>query len=389
MSKKKILSVLLMAALPAIVLCFCFYISGNALGKLPGITQMNYNLKADVKPLAVKDMNKLSERISFDRVSFCAGLKGTKVKEEAVLPVLTNEFYFEIYGQVIKGDGITEGNIANREKVAVIGSSLALKLFFNTDAVGKTITLNNENYTVCGVFEEDSSIINSMSGDGNQRVYIPYTCYSGYEDCEVNIISYDNQSSSAPLIEQMDLSQYHSTNFSEKAKVIRNFEHIIFMLLFIALCFIMFSLWGRICKKFVKDIKENLKKNYILNSLKSIPIKYVLLIITALGIPAVLLVVFYLLDFSIFIVPKYIPDDNIFDVPYYLSVITENSHIMNNLALSGDTFLLNLYSGSFSLLIWLVIIFAVSLAADLCVVLGVLGNMVNLRFTKKKMGKGL
>lgn len=377
MTKKKILSVALISVLTVFVFCLCFYFSGNALNQLPSITQMNYNLKSDEKPLTVKDMNNLSDRISFNQVSFCVELDETNVKEETVTPVLTNEFYFEIYGQKLNGNSITEENIKNENKVAVISSSLALKLFFNTDAVGKTITLNDEVYTICGVIQESENIINSLSSDGKQRIYIPYTCYSGYENCDVYTISYDNSASSAPLIEQMKLSQYHSTNFSEKANVIRNFENIIFLILFIALCFLAIRLWYRICKKLIKDIKENLSENYILNSLKSIPIKYVLLAITAFGIPVVLLIIFFLSDFSIFIISKYIPYDNIFDVSYYLNTIIENSNMANNLALTGDTFLINLYSNSFSLLIWHVIIFAIIFIAVLIVIWKALSKLLS------------
>lgn len=377
MTKKKILSVALISVLTVFVFCLCFYFSGNALNQLPSITQMNYNLKSDEKPLTVKDMNNLSDRISFNQVSFCVELDETNVKEETVTPVLTNEFYFEIYGQKLNGNSITEEKIKNENKVAVISSSLALKLFFNTDAVGKTITLNDEVYTICGVIQESKNIINSLSSDGKQRIYIPYTCYSGYENCDVYTISYDNSASSAPLIEQMKLSQYHSTNFSEKANVIRNFENIIFLILFIALCFLALRLWYRICKKLIKDIKENLSENYILNSLKSIPIKYVLLAITAFGIPVVLLIIFFLSDFSIFIISKYIPYDNIFDVSYYLNTIIENSNMANNLALTGDTFLINLYSNSFSLLIWHVIIFAIIFIAVLSVIWKALSKLLS------------
>lgn len=377
MTKKKILSVALISVLTVFVFCLCFYFSGNALNQLPSITQMNYNFKSDEKPLTVKDMNNLSDRISFNQVSFCVELDETNVKEETVTPVLTNEFYFEIYGQKLNGNSITEENIKNENKVAVISSSLALKLFFNTDAVGKTITLNDEVYTICGVIQESENIINSLSSDGKQRIYIPYTCYSGYENCDVYTISYDNSASSAPLIEQMKLSQYHSTNFSEKANVIRNFENIIFLILFIALCFLALRLWYRICKKLIKDIKENLSENYILNSLKSIPIKYVLLAITAFGIPVVLLIIFFLSDFSIFIISKYIPYDNIFDVSYYLNTIIENSNMANNLALTGDTFLINLYSNSFSLLIWHVIIFAIIFIAVLSVIWKALSKLLS------------
>lgn len=377
MKKKRIFSAVLVTVLTICVFCLCFYVSGNALNQLPSITQMNYNLKSDEKPLTVKDMNNLSDRISFNQVSFCVELDETNVKEETVTPVLTNEFYFEIYGQKLNGNSITEENIKNENKVAVISSSLALKLFFNTDAVGKRITLNDEVYTICGVIQESENIINSLSSDGKQRIYIPYTCYSGYENCDVYTISYDNSASSAPLIEQMKLSQYHSTNFSEKANVIRNFENIIFLILFIALCFLALRLWYRICKKLIKDIKENLSENYILNSLKSIPIKYVLLAITAFGIPVVLLIIFFLSDFSIFIISKYIPYDNIFDVSYYLNTIIENSNMANNLALTGDTFLINLYSNSFSLLIWHVIIFAIIFIAVLSVIWKALSKLLS------------
>lgn len=377
MKKKRIFSAVLVTVLTICVFCLCFYVSGNALRQLPSITQMNYNLKSDALPLTIADIEKLSERISFDGVSFCAELEETSVKAETVLPVLTNESYFEIYNHKLIGKGFTKENMENKDKVAVIESSLALKLFFNTNAVGKTITLNDEVYTICGIINEDENIINSLSSDGKQRVYVPYSGYKEYKNCEVNIIAYDNKSFSAPLIEQMNLTQYHPTNFSEKAKVIKNFEHIIFLILFIALCFLALRLWYRICKKLIKDIKENLSENYILNSLKSIPIKYVLLAITAFGIPVVLLIIFFLSDFSIFIISKYIPYDNIFDVSYYLNSIIENSNMANNLALTGDTFLINLYSNSFSLLIWHVIIFAIIFIAVLSVIWKALSKLLS------------
>lgn len=376
MSKKKIFSAVLITALTVFVFSLCFYFSGNALNQLPGITQMNYNLKSDIQPLTIKDIESLSERLYFNKVSFCAELEETNIKSETVTPVLTNENYFEIYNHKLIGKGFTIENIENKDKVAVIGSNLALKLFFNTDAVGKTITLDNETYKICGVIEENENIINSLSCDGKQMVYIPYTSYSGYQDGEVSTISYDNKSFSAPLIEQMNLSQYHSTNFSEKAKVIENFEHIIFLILFIALCFITLKIWYRLCRRFIADIKDNLNENYFLKSLKVIPQKYILLIITALGIPAALLTIFLLSDFSIFIIAKYIPHDNIFDVSYYVSTIIENSNIINNLALTGDTFLINLYSSSFVSLVWLLAIFTLCFAVLFSIVNIILNRLI-------------
>lgn len=361
MTKKGAITSVILTLLTIFVFCISFYFIDNAKNQLPNITQINYNLMSDNKPLTIENIENLSKRISLKQVSFCVELDETDVKEETVTPILTNENYFKIYGQTLNGSSITKENIDNKDKVAVIGSSLALKLFFNTDVVGKTIMFDNETYTICGIFAERENIINNLSSDGKQRVYIPYTCYNEYETYEVNTISYDNSSISAPLIEQMNLSQYHSTNLSEKAKVIKNFEHIIFLILFITLGFISLKIWYRICKKFIDDIRENLNEKYFLKSLKSIPQKYIFLIITALIIPAVLLTIFFLSDFSIFIISKYIPSDNIFDVSYYLNIIIENANMSNSLLLTGNKNLLNLYNNTFSVVIWLVIIFTLTL----------------------------
>lgn len=357
MSKKKILYVVPICAFTVFIFCLCLYFIDNALNQFPCATQLNYNLKSDNLPLTIKDIENLSKRISLNQVCFCAELESATVKGEAVTPVLTNEYYFEIYGQQINGRNITKENTENKDKVAVIGSNLALKLFFTKDAVGKTITLCDEVYTICGVVQDNETIINSISSDGMQRIFIPYTCYSDYENYEVHTISFDNSASSAPLIEQMNLSQYHSTNFYDKAKVIENFKHIIFLILFIALCFILLNLWYRVCKKFINDIKVNLIENYFLKSCKYIPHIYFLFILTALGIPAALITISLFGDFGIYIIPEYIPYDNIFDISYYINIIVENSNNINGIALTGDTILLNLYSGSFNLLVWLISIF--------------------------------
>ena len=123
MKKKRIFSAVLVTVLTICVFCLCFYVSGNALRQLPSITQMNYNLKSDALPLTIADIEKLSERISFDGVSFCAELEETSVKAETVLPVLTNESYFEIYNHKLIGKGFTKENMENKDKVAVIESS--------------------------------------------------------------------------------------------------------------------------------------------------------------------------------------------------------------------------------------------------------------------------
>lgn len=375
MYKKRIAALILLTALTVLVFCLCFYVTGNATSQLPSLTQLNFNLSANDRPLTIASIEALSERISMNEVSFCAELDEVTVKEKTVVPVLTNENYFEIYQSLQSGEGITQENIENGDMVVVIGSDLALELFFNTDVVGESIIIDSEMYEIAGVYKSPDSLIDKLSGDGKQRVYVPYTTNSSYAQQQLDIIAYDNSAASAPLFEQMDLTQYHFTDFSEKSKVIKDFEHILFLILFIVLCVILIKLWYNLCKKFIHDIREDLQENYFLKSLRSIPIKYILLVLTALGIPAILLSIFFISDFSIYIVAKYIPYDNIFDVSYYLETIVANANLQNSIKLTGSTYLQSLYSNSFEFSLWLTVISVILLITTALTIYGSVKRM--------------
>lgn len=365
MVRKRIIISAVLIALTSLTIFLSFCFCDNAQAQLPNVMQLNYNQNSEYMPLFVYDFENLSERISMDKISFCCEEDETSVKGNNVIPVLTNEFYFSNFAQVLYGNSFTEENILKKEKVAVIDSELALELFFNINAVDKVLKLGGEVYTICGVFDESDKIFNRLSSDGKHRVYIPYTCYSGYDKCYIDSICYDNAAISAPLIEQMNLSQYYATDFSEKHKVLEDFRHIILLLLFAAFCVIALKVWVTLCRWSVHRIREDLKEHYLFKSLKSIPMKYISLILVGSGIPAVLLTVFFLADFSIFIPSKYIPYDNIFDFSYYIEQIIKNSNIVNSLALNGDTHLINLFSNTFSLLILFIILFSVLLISTL------------------------
>lgn len=339
------------------LLCLCF--SNNATSQFTNITQLNYNISSDFSPYKIDEFELLLERINGKLISFCSEQNDTVIKEESVTPILTNEWYFENYETITKGTGFTEENINSGDKVAVISDKLALKMFFSTDAVGKIITLNSENYKICGIYSESNFLINEISGDGKQRVYIPYTSFNEYGECEIDTISYNHKAISAPLMEQMNLQQYHFTDFAEKTKVIKNIEHIVWLVVFAMSAVIILKIWYKLCRKFIFEIRDNLKENYFITSLKTISIKYILLVLIAIGIPMLLLTVFWVSDFSIYMVSKYIPCDNIFDVSYYLQTIIENENLQNSLTLTGNTYLLKLYSNTFTVLIWLTIIFVI------------------------------
>lgn len=351
MIKRKILTLILLSLFCSCGVFSLMHFADNAKRQFTAVTQLNYNQNSDYPPITVSQFESIYERISTEKISFCCEIKEAKMKNVRVTPVLTNEYYFENYGLTLSGSGIRDEHIGNKDNVAVIGSELALELFLNTNAVGKMIKINGKEYIVCGVFDDSDSFVNRISTDGKKRVYIPCTCYDGYKNCGIDTITYDNSAISAPLIEQMNLSQYYSVDFSEKNKVIENFRHIVCLLLFAAVSFIAMKIWFILCKWAINGIKCSLKEQYFFKSLTSIPKKYIVLIVVGAGIPALLLTVFFLSDFSIFIPSKYIPYNNIFDFSYYMEQIIENTNTVNSLALTGDTHLLKLFSNTFAILI--------------------------------------
>ena len=71
------------------------------------------------------------------------------------------------------GRFITEKNVQNRERVAVVGSTIVKNLFGNEDPVGKDIHVKNIPFKIIGVLE--SKGYSSMGEDQDDVVYIPYT----------------------------------------------------------------------------------------------------------------------------------------------------------------------------------------------------------------------
>ncbi|MGN0502745.1 MAG: ABC transporter permease [Ruminococcus sp.] len=347
---------ILLCCIPLLIIILSFfYFTTNVTSQLPNTTLMNYNLQADKEPLTISDIEKLIGRISDNGIAFCCEYDEIKINEETVSVVLVNENYLDIMN--VSKDGIADENAGNKEKVAVISNQLALKLFFTVQAENKDLNIFGKAFKITDVYNNSSDFINEISKDGKERIYIPYTCSENYSNINVESIAFSNNSPSAPLIEQMDLSQYHSVDFSEKSKVIHTFEHMLCFCFFAGFSIIALRIWYFLCRKYFSEIKNNLKENYFLKSINSIPQKYLLTILVGIGTPLVLLVIFSCSDFSVYIASEYIPNDNIFDVSHYLNAIIENANLSNSIALTGDNYLSVLYSNTFEIIIWLFALF--------------------------------
>jgi putative ABC transport system permease protein len=83
----------------------------------------------------------------------------------------TEPSYFDIQSlKLSKGKNFTADDVTNKNKVAVLGADTATDLFGTSDPIGKTIKLEDDEYTVVGVLisKEESGFNNA-----NRQVYIP------------------------------------------------------------------------------------------------------------------------------------------------------------------------------------------------------------------------
>ncbi|MDV3428615.1 MAG: ABC transporter permease [Bacillota bacterium] len=95
-----------------------------------------------------------------------AGTKSDSYSVEGSVPA-----YEEIRNVSIDtGRFISENDITNRYKVAVIGTDIADTIFGTRDVIGKTIQINRNNFTVVGLLKSAGS---SSSGSNDEKVIIP------------------------------------------------------------------------------------------------------------------------------------------------------------------------------------------------------------------------
>ena len=78
------------------------------------------------------------------------------------------------YRPVSQGEFITDADVASMARVAVLGDKVAKTLFPDGDAVGRVIRVENDPYTVKGVFREIGQTANGEE-DQDDRLVIPYT----------------------------------------------------------------------------------------------------------------------------------------------------------------------------------------------------------------------
>ncbi len=88
----------------------------------------------------------------------------------------TTPAYYEIQAmQLEMGRWLKSADVDNHSYVCVLNHDAAQDLIGYTDCVGQTLTLNNVEFTVIGVLQEDEDSLTAMLTAGTKMAYIPST----------------------------------------------------------------------------------------------------------------------------------------------------------------------------------------------------------------------
>lgn len=100
--------------------------------------------------------------------------------------------------KIMSGRFFSDSDVANRSKVAIIGTYLVQELFAGLNPVGETIKLNGQPFTVIGVYEESGD---STETSADNKVTIPYTTATRFLK-NSNITTYYLSAATEDTVEQ-------------------------------------------------------------------------------------------------------------------------------------------------------------------------------------------
>lgn len=94
-------------------------------------------------------------------------VSAAEVKPFSAMPRYVNGAFWQVFGfRFLDGKSFTQEDVKARAKVAVLGESLARRLFATTQGlVGRHFTFNGYDYRVCGVVSDVSNATPETSGD--------------------------------------------------------------------------------------------------------------------------------------------------------------------------------------------------------------------------------
>jgi len=128
---------------------------------------------------------------------------------------------------VSNGSFITENDLNKRNRIAVIGTTVAENLFGTENPVGKNIRVNNQPFKVVGLLESKGQ--SSMGQDQDDMIYVPLTTAQErlrgidyVQSINVQVTSQDKMDEAQSKIETLLRQRHHITGDKDNDFTVRN-----------------------------------------------------------------------------------------------------------------------------------------------------------------------
>lgn len=238
---------------------------------------------------------------------------------EQVELALTNDTYDDImnlnlrYGNYFKMNPLAELN-----RVIVISEQLAFKLYHTYDAVGKTVIINDVEYTVCGVYLANQSLLSRLSSSNKERIYIPYMNIPEFDKLPIKQLYIKNEESKfiQGMIQSVE-SPNNKTIMYDSVTDYRNIKKLIKQALHISIFTLGLNILAFICYVLIKKAKLSYNQYRLTDDKKNLFINCGICLGYVLG----MIIIFIVIKFQFFIPTTMLPTDNIFDFKFYLDEI--------------------------------------------------------------------
>jgi hypothetical protein len=260
--------------------------------------------------------------------------------------VQTDAAYTEIHPLFLrKGAFFLQENELIDRKVCVISTTLATELFFSLDVLGQDVLLNEEAYKIVGVYEPSESLLNCISTDGQERVFIPYTTAPD-DQAQLDALYVVGNTPAEPTDENAflpnpkvtsvmraalsaffdhKLDGYERTDYLQTQRLLEQAERVFwFCMGLVAFLFIARALIRTVTGAFT----------WLQHTRKSVEAVRFWPLTQRVALPLVCVVVmaalFYLCRFQIYWPPEYVPEGNqLLYLPFYWNLIIQSFQKFN------------------------------------------------------------
>lgn len=347
---KQIVSLSLAGVLLILFGTLFFMISINTADELPRILEYKRSRLSDGVTFSVYE--KLPNESFTEKLAIDTELDTQTVDALGeVKPVLVNEYFFDTYGIAVDGSAITSYQITAHTPAAVISDRAARDLAPDESVIGRTITLYDKEFTIIGIYKKPAGFPRGISSDFYERVYIPYTCRSGYQELAIDTLaapkgSYAEKALALLGMTQTDTDYYLENDIAVKHDIVANFPTaLIFALTVVIAVYCIKNL-----KRLFHHTRRRLSPEYerytvpqIIKRRKWFLLARMLIAAAVIAVPIALLVLF---PPKLVLPLSYIPYDNIFDIGWYYNAFRSAVQISNSDLTVGNLYYSHLFTAT-------------------------------------------